>query len=349
MDFTNATFEAYRIVDNDVNPHPPTFNIFGTVTGPSTVTPTPTPPDLLQYVCWPSASGTAFEYTVDPTRDIATTASDCQSGTGGGDTAVSHFFGHDRNDALLISSGASITVSASLFLTPINSVSNAPCVTRPARFWFTHQESTDPTCATLRSAIDADCGVLNLGFLDLPNGFQDGTNVKDAEDAMIEALGLYWKSSGVTGEIGGTQSSKSKGSSLCVKRKQLAVELIAAIANVQLLGTDPSQCSFVNAKTNVNFSSDLLDQARIAAAGSDVSAIVSMTAMLHLFNGGGQANDFPPAWSSVHQPRLRCSRSSRVIQQPRIPVPVSITVAARPQWLHLRIPTSLLPPYTRKR
>jgi hypothetical protein len=294
VDFTNSTFEAYRIVDNDVNPHPPTFNIFGTITGPNTITPLPSPPDLLQYVCWPSASGTAFEYTVNPLRDIATTASDCQSGAGGGDTAVSYFFGHNRNSGLIIPAGASTTISASLFLTPVNAVSNAPCVTRPARFWFTHQESTDPTCATLRSAIDANCGGLDLGFLSLPNGFQDGTNVRDAEDAMIEALGLYWKSSNVTGEIGGTQSSKSKASALCVKRKELAVELIAAIANVQLLGTDPSQCSFVNAGTNVFFGTDLLDQARITAAGADVTAIVSMTALLHLFNNGGQVGDFPP-------------------------------------------------------
>jgi hypothetical protein len=293
IDFTNSTFEAYRMVDNDVNPHPPTFNIFGTVTGPPTVTPLPTPPDLLQYVCWPSASGTAFEYTVDPTRDIATTASDCQSGAGGGDSAVDYFFGHDFNSSLLIPPAASTTVSASLFLTPINSVTNAPCVTRTSRFWFTHEQSSDPTCATLLSAIDANCGVLNLGFLNLPNGFQDGTNVKDDEDAMIEALGLYWKSSGLTGEIGGTQNSKSKASALCTKRKQMAVELIAAIANVQLLGTDPSECSYVNAKTNVNFSSDLLDQARTTAAGADPVAIASMTALLRLFNDGGQVNNFP--------------------------------------------------------
>jgi hypothetical protein len=292
IDFTNATFEAYRMVDNDVNPHPPTFSIFGTVNGPNTVTPLPTPPDLLQYVCWPSADATAFEYTVDPTRDIATMASDC-SGESGGDSAVSYFFGHDRNSGLLIQPGASTTVSASLFLTPINSVSNAPCVTRTSRFWFTHEQSSDPTCATLLSAIDANCGVLNLGFLDLPNGFQDGTNVKDDEDAMIEALGLYWKSSNLTGEIGGTQSSKSKGSALCTQRKKMAVELIAAIANVQLLGTDPSQCSYINAKTNVTFASDLLDQARITAAGGDPAAIASMTALLRLFNDGGQVNNLP--------------------------------------------------------
>lgn len=81
-EFIGPAFMQYRIEDNDVNPSPPTFFIFGTVTGPATVT--PTPPDLLQYVCWPDAFDTSFGYTVDQTRDIATTVSDCQTGTGGG-------------------------------------------------------------------------------------------------------------------------------------------------------------------------------------------------------------------------------------------------------------------------
>ena len=292
-EFDGPTYQAYRMVDNDVNPHPPTFNIFATVAGPNTVVPTPTAPDVLQYICWPSAFGSAFEYTVTPGRDIATAASDCQSGTGGGDTAVNYFFGHDAAHALTISSGGSVTVSASLFLTPSAASPNFGCITRPARFWFTHQESSDPACATLRKAIDADCAVLDLGFMTLPSGFRNNDNVKDSEDAMMEALGLYWRSVNLTGEIGGSQSSKSKASSVCSRRKKLAAELIAAVANTHLLSTDPSSCTYMNAGTNVNFDADLVDQARSAAAGADPAKMVAMTALLHLFNSSGQANNFP--------------------------------------------------------
>ena len=116
-EFLAPVFDSYRIEDNDTNASPPTFNVLGTVTGPPTVVPTPTAPDLLQYVCWPSAFGTAFEYTVNPARDIATTASDCR-GSAGGDVAVHYFFGHDAASATSIAPATSHTVSASLFLTP---------------------------------------------------------------------------------------------------------------------------------------------------------------------------------------------------------------------------------------
>jgi hypothetical protein len=165
--------------------------------------------------------------------------------------------------------------------------------TRSARFWFTHDESSDPTCATLRRAIDANCGGLDLGFMQLPSGFRNNDNVKDGEDAMMEALGLYWKGVKRTGEIGGTQNAKARASALCQKRKQLAVELIAAIANTELLGAIPSQSSYVNAGTNVFFASDLTDQAISVADGPDTAAIVSMTALLRLFNSSGAANNFP--------------------------------------------------------
>jgi len=289
--FSEPTFTSYRMVDNDGNPHPPTFNIFGTVVGPSTVVPLPTAPDLLQYVCWPRAFPTAFDYTIDPTLDIATVNSTCTPN--GGDCAVSYFFGHNINTALTIGPAASASVSASLFLTPISTSNNVGYISRPSRFWFTHQENSDTNCATLRSAVAASCQVLDLGFVTLPNGFANGDNVEDGEDAMLEALGFYWKSTKYTGEIGGTQSSKSKSSSVCVQRKKLAVELIAAIANTQLFGTLPQQVSYVNARTNVFFAANLLDQARATASGADVAAMASMTALLQKFNNGGETNNFP--------------------------------------------------------
>ena len=174
---------------------------------------------------------------------------------------------------------------------------SASDATRSSRFWFTHSESSDPTCATLSNAMDKimnfNCGVVPLGFLELPQGFRNNNNVKDAGDAMIEGLGLYWRTARKTGEIGGTQSQKSKASGVCVRRKQLAQELIAALANVNYLGVDPTSLTYVNAGTNTTFPSDLIAQAQSAAAGDDVTAIVSMTALLRVFNSSGQTNSLP--------------------------------------------------------
>ena len=94
------------------------MSILGTVTVPSWVVPTPTAPDLLEYVCWPSAFGTAFNYTVTPGRDIATTSSPTCSGFSGGDSAVLYFFGSTSANAHTIATGATLTVSASRFVTP---------------------------------------------------------------------------------------------------------------------------------------------------------------------------------------------------------------------------------------
>lgn len=106
-EFLNPLFESFRIEDNDRNPNPPTFNVFGTVTGPATVVPPPTPPDLLQYVDWANAFQTAFEYTVDPNLEIASP----------GDSAVHYFFGHNLASAITLLPEGRVTVSASLFLT----------------------------------------------------------------------------------------------------------------------------------------------------------------------------------------------------------------------------------------
>jgi hypothetical protein len=106
--FLPPGFESYRMEDFDP-PNPPTFDVFGTVSGPASVTPTPTAPDLLQYVSWENAIDTAFDYTVNPALDIA-------SPGGLDDSAVLYFFGHDSGSAITIPSGQTRTVSASLFL-----------------------------------------------------------------------------------------------------------------------------------------------------------------------------------------------------------------------------------------
>jgi hypothetical protein len=126
-EFLAPRFESFRATDNDVNPAPPTYDVFGTVTGPAGVLPPPTAPDLLQYVAWDSAFGTAFDYTVDAARVVAISGQ-------GNDSAVLYFFGHDSASAITIPASGQATVSASLFAQP--SRSSAPALTRVGLFFL---------------------------------------------------------------------------------------------------------------------------------------------------------------------------------------------------------------------
>lgn len=174
------------------------------------------------------------------------------------------------------------------------SSANSQVITRSSRFWFTHGYNlTETNCATLLAAIQANGSVMNLGFVNLPTANRNADNVIDAFDTIIEALSFYWRSSGVTGEPGGTQGEKLKASSLCVARKRLAVELIAATANASLLGTFPGNATYVNGGVQTKFPPDLIPQAQTVAAGFDAVAIQSMTALLEKFNNSGVTNNLP--------------------------------------------------------
>ena len=171
-------------------------------------------------------------------------------------------------------------------------------ITRSSLYWFTHGYTNDPsfTGATLEQAIVANGGNLNLGFIWLP--VQNETaNGSSAIDAFMEALGFYYRGSGATGD--GLPAS-----ALCQARKLLAPELIAAIANNVLLGTDPANASYNTGSGIANFPSDLISQAQQAAAGSDVAQIQSMTVMLRKFNTSGVTNNLP-AWLVETSPNSR--------------------------------------------
>ncbi len=166
------------------------------------------------------------------------------------------------------------------------------CVTRNARFWFTHPFSSDTNCVTLLRALQANVGGVSLGFIRLPLNFENGDNVKDVNDALIEAFGLYWKSSARTGEASGSQNAKQPASKLCTQRKLLSIELIAATANVELLGTDPADCMYTIHGVTTNFPQNLLQQARVACRGEDPTACATMTLLLRKFNQNGVAQNF---------------------------------------------------------
>lgn len=178
------------------------------------------------------------------------------------------------------------------FLPTTKPATHTGCITRNARYWFSTPYSDNPNCATLLKAIQASDDQLRLGFLRLPDEFRNADSVKDEVDALIEALGLFWRSSNRTGEDGGTQNQGLRASKLCRQRKRLAVELIAAIANNALLGTAPRHCTYVHGGVTTNFPADLIEQAGAAAAGERVNDILAMTALLRKFNNSGLTNDF---------------------------------------------------------
>jgi len=173
------------------------------------------------------------------------------------------------------------------------SFASSNVVTRNSRFWFTHGFSSETNCVTLLSAITFGGGVLDLGFVTLATANRNSDNVIDGTDAFIEALSFYYKGVKVTGEPNGTQSEKLPSSALCIARKQLAVELIAAYANTTLLGTFPPNATYVSGRTVTNFPADLISQARGAGAGFDITAIHTMTALLRKFNSSGLTNNLP--------------------------------------------------------
>ncbi len=206
------------------------------------------------------------------------------------------------------------------------STASSQVVTRTSRFWFTHGYSlTDTNCATLLNAIQANGSVMNLGFVVLPTADRNADNVINAYDTFIEALSFYWRSAGVTGEPGGSQASKLKASTLCVARKKLAVELIAATANASLLGTFPGNATYVSGGVTSNFPPDLISQAQAAAAGYDVVAIHTMTALLAKFNSSGLTNNLPnglvecsPQTGSFPSPSGAKTTLKRISQDPTL-------------------------------
>jgi hypothetical protein len=171
---------------------------------------------------------------------------------------------------------------------------NSIGTTRTSRFWFTHAFSfSDCTCVTLLKAIQLSGGTVDLGFINLPTANRNSDNVIDSNDALMEALGFNWLSSAKTGENNGLQSQKLSGSNVCKARKQLSVELIAAIANIGLFHTDPSEQTFFNGAGIVTFPADLLQQARAAATSDDAIRMRTMTALLKKFNSSGSTNNYP--------------------------------------------------------
>lgn len=109
-DFAAPAFERFQVYDNDFTASPPTYAVFGTVTGPAFVTPVPTPPSRLSFVCWETAFYSAFDYTPSNAVTVASNDASCDTDDSGGDSSVLYFDG-----PVTIQPGATATFSASIF------------------------------------------------------------------------------------------------------------------------------------------------------------------------------------------------------------------------------------------
>jgi len=165
----------------------------------------------------------------------------------------------------------------------INVLSCEQCVTRDVAFWKSRLvvPSQDP-CVALSYVFELMNGRrMNLGFM---------------YATFDDAVGIFW-----------AQPARGQ-DDVCTARKDLAKQLIAAIANVTLLNADSSSCGVSNPDTGafVRFA-DLIAQAQAATQPVpnilDCSSMGSMqawldemdavTGMLSAFNAGGVGQPLP--------------------------------------------------------
>jgi hypothetical protein len=104
-EWTSPAFERFETTND---PASPVFSIFGTVTGPTTLTPAPTAPDLLQFASWGSIYNRAFDYT--PTGQTVAGS--------GRDSAVGYYWGDNDGNAIRLDADEGITVTQYLYATP---------------------------------------------------------------------------------------------------------------------------------------------------------------------------------------------------------------------------------------
>jgi len=152
-EFTQPNFEAFQVVDNDNNPNPPTYIVYGTVTGPGNIG-IATPPTRIQYAWWPTSRATTFDYTIVPSRNISSPPNN--------DSAVLYYWGHNRETALTLNAnGGTTSVVAALFATKPGVVppflNNNICVLVNRIFDTCRQEVTH---TEQRNISSLKCGVL---------------------------------------------------------------------------------------------------------------------------------------------------------------------------------------------
>ena len=169
--FPNPAFQFYRIQDNNGNSPTPLFSVFGTVSGPSSVSPAPTVPDLLVNADWTLSVTSPFAYTADPTKDVSTL-------NGSNDNAVLYYWGPTQATAVSIAANTTKSFSQSL----VSAQANAP----PP---FNQSPDANITGPANNSSFAQGASV---GFT--------GTGT-DPEDGNLTGASLVWTSS-LNGQIG---------------------------------------------------------------------------------------------------------------------------------------------------
>jgi len=91
--FTNPAFQYYEEVDNIASP---TFSIYGSVSGPSKLSPLPVQPDYFAYIPWPDAYANAWNFSL---------------GTSQFDSAVVYFWGYPQANAIELAPNESYAVT----------------------------------------------------------------------------------------------------------------------------------------------------------------------------------------------------------------------------------------------
>ncbi len=152
-EFDQPEFEAFQVTDNNNNPNPPTYIVYGTVTGPSNIG-IVTPPTRIQYAYWFASRATTFDYTINPNRNITIPPNN--------DSAVLYYWGHNRETALTLNAnGGSSSIMAALFATrpgivpPL--INNNICIMVNRIFDTCKQEVTHTNQLTISSL---ECGCL---------------------------------------------------------------------------------------------------------------------------------------------------------------------------------------------
>lgn len=168
--FPAPSFGFYRIQDNDTPT--PLFSVFGTVTQPTTITPPPTPPDLLINASWPSSVDAPFAYTPNPALDVSSASGSVD------DNAVLYYWGPTQATAISLAAGASRTFTQSL----VSAEANAP-----------PPFNQSPVAAITAPSNNASFAQgVSVGFAGTGN---------DPEDGVLTGASLVWTSSR-DGQIG---------------------------------------------------------------------------------------------------------------------------------------------------
>ncbi len=104
-EWDSPTFWRYNTTND---PNSSIFTIVGTLKPPSILSPRPTNPDMLQFAAWDGVFDHAFDYM--PTGQTLAGP--------GADSAIVYYWGHDDANAIILSSGESVSVTQYLHVTP---------------------------------------------------------------------------------------------------------------------------------------------------------------------------------------------------------------------------------------